>query len=116
MIVLDDIPALGNNQDLSARLLLFLEECVSRGIKIVSTGTLPPPIGFSSSAGDRLKVLDVPPFTEAETNEVLVAWGASPEDTRKWCNTVKMLASGHPVLIVAIARTSSQAQLPTDFI
>jgi hypothetical protein len=104
LIVLDDMPELRNNQDLSTRLLLFLEECTSRGIKIISTGTIPLPTGFCDSAGDNLKVLDVPPFTEPEISEILQAYGASPTDAKSWSMSVNTLALGHPVLTVAIAR------------
>ncbi len=104
LIVLDDVPSLHKNQDLSTRLLLLLEECTCHGIKIISTGTITQPAGFCGSAGDRLRVLHVPPFTEGEINEVLQAYGASPTNAEKWSKFVNTLTLGHPVLIVAVAR------------
>jgi len=103
LIVLDDAPPLHENRDLSDRLMLMLDECVSQNVKVISTSTFPLGSDFSSSVSAKLKVLAVPPFTESEVSDVLRAYGATPEDAEKWSNSVCALSSRHPALVAAIA-------------
>jgi ribosomal protein L22 len=104
LIVFDDIPPLQENRDLFDRLLIFLDECASHNIKLISTSTFPLSNDFLNSAGSKIKVIDIPPFTETEVSEVLRAYGATPEDAKKWSNSVCVLSSGHPTLIAAAAQ------------
>ena len=104
LIVLDDIPPLQDNTDLSDRFLLMIEECMSKGVKVISTSTYPPSNNFLSSAGGKLKVIAVPALCEPEINEILRASGAKQEESNKWSKSVYTLSYGHPVLAVAISK------------
>lgn len=106
IVVLDDIPRLTANDELSDRLVLFIAACRDRNIRLLTTSPHPlPPTLIARLNQQTVHVMATPAFTEDDVAETLQAYGA-PEQvlTTATIRTIHSLSHQHPLLVVGIVR------------
>ena len=104
LLVLDDLPHLSGDDALSARLFQLIRACLNKGTKVVSTSPHRLPHQFADTfCSQVLAEWLCPPFTEAETRELLQSYGAPPA-VLVYSGKIGSLTGGHPLLIASIAK------------
>ena len=104
LLVLDDIPHLSGDDALSERLFQLIRACQSKDMKVVSTSPHVLPHQFTDTFGPQvLAEWLCPPFTDAETSELLQSYGA-PSSVLAYSSTISSLTGGHPLLIASTAK------------
>lgn len=114
LLVLDDLPRLSDGDELSERLRHLAMACRLYDIRLLSTSPYPLPSQFRTSLGDEvLHSLEIPPFDNYETAEVLAAHGMPDSLLQsKLVSLVNTVGKQHPSLIVAITRYLKQKNWP----
>ncbi len=104
LLVLDDIPHLSGDDALSERLFQLIRACQSKDTKVVSTSPYVLPHQFTDTFGPQvLAEWLCPPFTDAETSELLQSYGA-PSSVLIYGSMISSLTGGHPLLIASTAK------------
>ncbi len=106
LLVLDDLPELSGNDELSERLVQLARACKLYGVKLLSTSSYQFPFSFQELLGEQiLYSKETPPFNDNEAAEILKAYGAPVSVIQADTRLINvLLAQQHPQLIVAIAR------------
>ncbi|HET8587690.1 MAG TPA: hypothetical protein VFM74_07435 [Candidatus Limnocylindria bacterium] len=120
LLVLDDLPRLTGADVLSARLIDLALACRDREVRLLTTSPYPLPHRLKAALGESVFVERVsPPLTDEDVGEVLAAYGAPPEMLQPSpVRLLNQLATGHPVLVTALARYVANAgwQLTNDMV
>ncbi|MET0399038.1 MAG: hypothetical protein ABW277_19755 [Longimicrobiaceae bacterium] len=117
LLVLDDVPRFGNGDELATRLDALLVACEQSGLRLLTTGAYPiPPTYREHHPEANIEVVEVPPFTEEETRELLLARGAPPAVlTPAFIGFLRTITqNGNPALLQAMARYLSRAGWRAD--
>ncbi len=106
LLVLDDLPRLRGDDDLSRRILLLIETCNRYSIRLISTSPYSLPIQIEASIDPGLFLnVETPRLDDQEVAETLQAYGApSGFNTPARIRSLNNLGQGNPVLIGSIAR------------
>jgi tetratricopeptide (TPR) repeat protein len=110
LIVLDDLPRLSGNDELSNRLLLLVGACRASGVKLLSTSGYQLPVRLQTSLGEHvLRSLEIPSFSNGDALEILQSFGAPASVLNsKSIGFINGLARRHPMLLMGIARYLDQ--------
>lgn len=106
MLILDDLPRMRGNDQLSERCVLLARVCARHNIKILSSSPYDLPPQVSQALGDHILLKEeAPPFTDQEIRELFDIYGA-PEDfiSGKGVDWIAALTEQNPTLLVAAAR------------
>ncbi len=105
VLVFDDVPEFGGDDELGTRLGALINACMVQGTSVVVTSTVPLRAIGALFDGARTVFLAAPPFTSDEVREVLAAYDAP----RAFLNSgnasfVEAISRGHPTLVHAVAQ------------
>ena len=103
-LVLDDLPDLSTG-DLGERILGVAALCADVGAKLITTCGRPPSVTLK----ERAEVCGLlseraPPFSEADTAELLSNFGMPGSWTENYIRFINQTTSGHPALVMALSR------------
>ena len=96
---------LSGDDALSERLFQLIRACQSKDMKVVSTSPHVLPHQFTDTFGPQvLAEWLCPPFTDAETSELLQSYKVFPSSVLAYSSTISFLTGGHPLLIASTAK------------
>lgn len=79
LLVLDDIPRFQTGDEFAARIDALVQGCEHAGMRLLTTSGYPIPSSYREQHPDEQVVtMEVPPFSDQETRELLLARGAPP--------------------------------------
>lgn len=105
VLVLENLPKLSGNDELSERLNLLAQACKSFGVKLLSTSPHQLPLSLQECIGEKnLYSVKAPPLKDSEAAEILQAYGAPTSVIDSNTRFFNKLTKGNPQLIVLIAR------------
>jgi hypothetical protein len=105
VLIIDDMPRLDGNDELSVRLALLAEACGVNNVKLVSTSNFELPTQLIAQiGGDGVADIDIPHFNNTDVKELFEAYGA-PVDLLidKFLLFFNTLARGNATLLAAMA-------------
>ncbi|MBE9179333.1 hypothetical protein IQ268_12250 [Oculatella sp. LEGE 06141] len=109
ILVLDDLPELSGNDELSECLVQLSRACKKYGIRLFSTSPYLLPFGLRERLNEQiLYATSTPPFSDSEAGGVLQAYGASISVINAYSKFINNVAQKHPQIIAAIARYLQQ--------
>ena len=116
IVVFDDLPAVFEDNDLSYRLLQFVNTCKNYEIKIISTS--PSPLSewlLERLEENTLNQLPVPAFSDKDVIELLIKENiASTLDVKNVARMLNVIAQGHSMLIVGMTHFLKQQEWKFD--
>ena len=116
LIVLDDLPRVLANDQLSTRLAILVKICDEQGLRIVSTSPYELPIALREQMGALVVPAKVPPFSDDEIEELFLAHGMPPGfNIRKFIPMLEAVTRRHPMLLAAAARYMASADWALDW-
>ena len=102
LLVLDDLPRLGDEDVFSTVLVSFVQRCQANGVKLLSTSNHQLPSNMLHIFGDSVATMERPAFTDEEVMELMRAYNAPTEVvTEAFASFVNSLAQEHPLLLAA---------------
>lgn len=105
LVVLDDLPDYQERGRLEAFLSLLASRLADTDHRILSTSRRSLPSSTTGTSGLSVATLEVPPFSDNEAEELFVAHGVDrPILTPSRVSSMNSACSGHPLLLVALAR------------
>lgn len=105
VVVFDDVPPFRDGDELGVRLLPLVRSIIKAGNRVVFTSELPLAALEVAYGPNAMRTLGSPPFSADETADVLRAYGAPTAIlSGKVVDFLTNIATGHPVLLHAIAR------------
>ena len=105
IFVLEDLPELTGNDELSERLIQLSSACSQYRIKIISTSSYLFPFSLEERLSKNiLYITSAPPFKDSEVKEILQTYGASDYFTKNYSKFINNISKGHPQIIAAISR------------
>jgi hypothetical protein len=111
LLVLDDVPCVQTGDEFAVRLDALLQACEHTSMRLLTTSAYPLPSSYRDQhPSERIKTLEVPPFTEEEIRELLLARGA-PQGALAppYIRFLKAITNdGNPALLQAMARYLSR--------
>ena len=105
MIVLDDLPVFGGQDDFDSILIELCLACRESQVRLLSTGARRLPRRIRDLLGTSLAEIPAPEFLDEEAEELFRSYGAPDAFLRsKWRSFAQVSAKQHPVLLVEAAR------------
>ena len=105
VLVLENLPQLSGNDELSERLIQLTQACNYFGVKLLSTSPHQLPLNLQERIGEKnLYSVKAPPLKDSEAAEILLAYEAPTSIIDHYTKFFNTLAMGNPPLIVVIAR------------
>jgi len=109
LVVLDDLPRISGEDELSQRLIRLAQDFARRGLKLLSNSAYPIPSKVTEQLEGTIRQAEVPPFTDDDVMEVLRSYGAPAGLlTPRFVKFLNALGQGHPTLLTAMARYMRQ--------
>ena len=103
--MLENLPQLSGNDELSERLIQLTQACNYFGVKLLSTSPHQLPLNLQERIGEKnLYSVKAPPLKDSEAAEILLAYEAPTSIIDHYTKFFNTLAKGNPQLIVVIAR------------
>lgn len=104
-LVLEDLPKLLGNDELSESLIELAQACNLYGVKLLSTSPYQLSFSFQELIGDHIVYsTETPLLKDSEATEILQAYGAPSSIIQFNTKFINLLAHQNPQLIVVIAR------------
>ena len=105
LVVLDDLPRITGEDELSQRLIRLAQDFARSGLKLLSNSAYPIPSKVTEQLEGTLRQAEVPPFADDDVMEMLRSYGAPGRLlTSRFAKFLNALGQGHPTLVTAMAR------------
>ncbi len=101
-LVIDNLPRMFKDDPLSRRIELLGKALAARGIPLILISYYPLPRSVLVKA--HFREVTAPRFTDAEINELLIAYGAPAKLATQLVTLIETATQKLPVLVVAVAR------------